>query len=271
MRIGFLQFYPEFGEIDKNFERIRKFIENTSPLPEILVLPELALTGYTFIDKEEANDYSMEKDSDIVKSFIKICKRFNIAISTGFLERKEEKLYNSAFFITKDGIKNIYRKVNLFKDEKEIFERDDRLDVFEYNGVKFGQLICFDWLFPEMTRFLALHNAEIILHSANLVLPFCQDAMITRAIENRVFIVTANRIGVEERKFKKYKKENRFTGRSQIVSPKGEILIRVGENVEGIFSVEINPEDARNKWITEKNNIFEELKYDKKIIDDNLR
>lgn len=260
MKVGFLQFEPLFGEIEKNLQKIKEFIEETSPLPEILVLPELALTGYTFKDKKEAYSLSLKKDDKIVKRLINLCKDRKISISIGFLEREKNKIYNSSFFITDEGIKNIYRKINLFKDEKDIFEKGKDLSVFDLKGVKIGQMICFDWIFPEVARYLSINGAQIILHNTNLVLPYCQDAVITRAIENRVFIITANRIGVEKRG----EKTNRFTGKSEIVSCKGELLIRVGENIQGIFSVDINPDEAKNKNITEKNNIFKELSYVKK-------
>jgi len=71
-------------------------------------------------------------------------------------------------------------------------------------------MICFDWFFPESARTLALKGAQLILHPSNLVMPYCQDAMITRSIENRVFSITSNRIGREG--------GYNFTGKSQIVS-----------------------------------------------------
>jgi predicted amidohydrolase len=73
--------------------------------------------------------------------------------------------------------------------------------VFRHEGAAraLGVMICFDWYFPEAARSLALRGAQIILHPANLVLPFCQDAMITRCLENRVFAVTANSGGAEMR------------------------------------------------------------------------
>src|SRR5207253_5521489 len=60
-------------------------------------------------------------------------------------------------------------------------------------------MVCFDWFFPESVRTLALAGAEIIAHPSNLVLPYCPDAMVIRCLENRVFAVTANRIGAEKR------------------------------------------------------------------------
>ena len=113
-------------------------------------------------------------------------------------------------------------------------------------------MICFDWIFPEIARTLALKGADILCHSTNLVLPFCQDAMVTRCIENRVFALTANRVGTERRAGQ----ELTFTGRSQVVTPRGEILTRADVVGEGVFIIEIDPLLARNKAITDVNDVL---------------
>jgi len=112
--------------------------------------------------------------------------------------------------------------------------------------VKIGVMICFDWCFPEAARILALKDAEIICHPANLVLPYAPKAMFARSIENRVFTITANRIGVEERGGERLS----FIGLSQVTSPKMEVLIQAGESVEDAGVVEVDLLLARNKWIT---------------------
>ena len=72
--------------------------------------------------------------------------------------------------------------------------------------------------------------------------------MRTRAIENRVFILTANRTGIE--------RGIKFTGKSQIVSPTGDLILRFGCRERGIKIVEIEPSDALDKNITDYNHIF---------------
>ena len=147
----------------------------------------------------------------------------------------------------------MYRKVQLFHNEKTIFEPGDRPPaVVEVGGVRLGMMICFDWIFPEVARTLALKGADILCHSTNLVLPFCQDAMVTRCIENRVFAATSNRVGTESRAGS----ELTFTGRSQVVAPRGEILTRAEVEGEGVFVVEIDPMLARDKAITSTNDVL---------------
>jgi len=256
MRIAFFQYSPFFGEPEENLNLIRANVPKTDSI-DILVLPELALTGYTFKNYEEAYSLSEEVGGKSTGELVDLAGEYNLMMAVGFLEREGKNLYNSAVLVDGNGIVGVYRKIHLFREEKNIFETGDKgFPVFSVLGVNVGLLVCFDWIFPEAMRTLALKGAEIILHSANLVLPYCQHAAITRAIENRVFIVLANRTGVENR----FGIRNKFTGGSEIINPKGKVLLRVGKNDKGIFSIDIDPEEARNKFVTELNNIFEDRK-----------
>lgn len=113
-------------------------------------------------------------------------------------------------------------------------------------------MICFDWFFPEMTRTLALKGADLICHPSNLVLNYCQSAMITRCLENAVFAVTANRYGMDQRPHG----ELTFTGQSQIVAPKGEIFYRSGPEQDDLYIAEVDIDRARDKRITERNDLL---------------
>jgi predicted amidohydrolase len=127
-------------------------------------------------------------------------------------------------------------------------------EIVEFRGCRLGMMICFDWIFPETARTLALKGAHIICHPANLVMPFCQSAMITRCLENRVFAMTANRIGEEARGGI----VNRFTGQSQIISPSGNILYRALNNKDEVGFADINYRESEDKALNEKNNLWED-------------
>ena len=129
-----------------------------------------------------------------------------------------------------DGSRDIYRKVHLFMDEKSIFTPGDLgFPVFEACGTTIGMMICFDWIFPEAARSLSLAGAEIICHPSNLLLPWCQAAMVTRCQENMVYAMTSNRVGSENRTGT----ELTFSGRSQVVSPLGERLAGLDKDETG--------------------------------------
>ena len=77
-----------------------------------------------------------------------------------------------------------YKKIHLFNRENLWFTPGDEAPkVYEIDGVKIGVMICFDWIFPETCRSLALQGMQVLAHPSNLVLPHCQSAMITRCIE----------------------------------------------------------------------------------------
>jgi predicted amidohydrolase len=78
--------------------------------------------------------------------------------------------------------------------------------------------------------------------------------MLTRSLENRVYTITCNRVGSENRAERKLS----FTGKSQITDPEGKVLLRASQDREEIRLAEINPLLARDKKMTENNFIFED-------------
>mgnify|MGYP001614181173 FL=1 len=124
--------------------------------------------------------------------------------------------------------------------------------VFDLHFGKVGIMVCFDWIYPESARTLALKGAQIIAHPSNLVLPYCPDAMITRCLENKIYAATANRIGTEHRGGL----ELHYIGTSEIVSPSGEVLIRMMTDETGIRVVEVDLKAAHNKKINRYNDLM---------------
>jgi predicted amidohydrolase len=174
----------------------------------------------------------------------------------GLAERAPDgRIFNSAVAVDRDGFKGLYRKIHLFNREKEWFAPGDSgFVVLPLAGARVGLMICFDWIFPESARTLALLGAQVIAHPANLVLPFCQAAMVTRAVENRVFTITANRIGTEERGGATLT----FTGGSRVVAPDGTVLADAPADSAHAAVAEIDPVRADDKRATPKNDLFED-------------
>ena len=252
MKAAFIQLNPVFGEIEGNIEKAVTLIERTDA--EIIVLPELFNTGYLITSQQEAFDLSEPlPGGKTTETLSAIARKKNAHIVAGLIERQDENLFNSAVIISPSGYLGKYRKIHLFNEEKLWFLPGDLgFNVFDIGICKIGVIVCFDWFFPESMRTLALKGADVICHSANLVLPFCQDAMITRCLENRVFAVTANRSGEEERNGKKFC----YTGRSQITGPDAKILCRADAVTEEIGIAEIDVTLSRDKNLNYYNHIF---------------
>ena len=114
-------------------------------------------------------------------------------------------------------------------------------------------MICFDWFFPEVIRTLALKGAQIICHPSNLILPYCQSTLLGAAVQNRVFIITANRVGNE--------RGVAFTGMSQILDPDMRILARSEKDAD-VKVVEIDPKAADSKRINKYNDLWLDRRVD---------
>jgi len=258
MKIGYLQFNPSFGKKEENLERTLHLVNEIET--DLLVFPELFNTGYLFTSQEEVKELSEEiPQGPTFSRLLEVAHRKKMHIVAGILERAKDKFYNSGILLQPEGKFFLYRKAHLFFEEKLWFSPGDTpFQVQDIGQAKIGLLICFDWIFPEAMRVLALKGAQIICHMANLVLPYGQAAMITRAIENRVFVITANRIGTEKREGKEWK----FTGNSQIVDPSGNILVKSKEDKEEIRIVEVDPSLASQKWITPQNELFRDRRID---------
>lgn len=255
MKVGFYQFNPVFGNKPLNVEKVLGHARETKI--DLLVLPELFATGYQFVSKEEAMELSESaRKGYTTEALISLSRERNMHIAAGIAERDGDKVFNSAILTGPDGLIGIYRKTHLFFEEKLWFEPGDSgFQVFRTSIGRIGMMICFDWVFPESMRTLTLMGAEIVAHPANLVLPWCPSAMPVRCLENRVFAVTANRIGRETRKDDQTLS---FIGTSQITAPDGSIMARAPETDEVLMTVEIDLTAARDKRLNAFNHLLED-------------
>lgn len=245
IKVALLQFAPRFGEKHYNLQRAAELAR--SQPAEIYVLPELCTTGYQFHDRREAFSLAEPSAGESVEYFHALARELSAWFAFGFAERQGKRVFNSAALVGPKGLEGVYRKVHLFSREKTIFHPGDRpWRVYPVSPARVGLMICFDWFFPEAARTLALDGAQLIAHPANLVLPYCQQAMITRALENHVFCATANRVGREERWSDQ---PLVFTGQSRLVGPQGEVLIQAGAQEEAALVAAIDPARADDKVV----------------------
>ena len=256
-RICLVQFKPERKKVRANVKKLTHLLAGITA--DLIVLPELSNSGYLYDSTDALLPYSDPQDGsgEFLSSLRGLADQSGGVIVAGYAERDGSHLYNSAAAISSDGVIANYRKTHLFSKEKSLFEPGNSgFLVFDWRQVKIGMMICFDWIFPESARTLALSGAQIIAHPANLILPYCQDAMITRSIENKVFTITANRIDTERLQ----NKTLYFTGQSQMTAPDGEILYRGPKHKATIHILEINPDDALDKEISKENDLFKDRK-----------
>lgn len=252
MKVGYMQFAPVLGDVQATMDTIERLSAQCVGA-DLLVLPELCNSGYNFRSRQQAWETSEAIEGSRFLEFLRaLCQRLDCHLVTGFSERDGEALYNSAVLLNPWGYVGRYRKLHLFLNEKDFFRPgDEGLPVFDIGLCRVGMLVCFDWIFPEAWRVLALKGADVICHPSNLVLPgLAQRAVPVRAVTNRVYVVTANRIGREG--------DLTFTGASTLASPRGDVLAQASPEAEEVALVEIDVALARDKQITHCNHVFED-------------
>jgi predicted amidohydrolase len=252
IRAAAVQTSPRFGEVEHNVSAGLNVIPADC---DLVVLPELFNTGYQFRSRQEAWDLAEEfPDGPTCQRLLQTASQKNTTIVAGLAERDGQQLFNSCLLARPDGHWDRYRKVHLFWDEKTVFDPGDLgFQVHTVCGVHVGLMICFDWIYPEAARTLALAGATILCHPSNLVLPHCPQSMITRCVENKVFGITANRVGSEHRT----QTPLAFIGLSRIIDPGGKVLATCGEESEEVVVAELDT-SLTDKQVTPRNNLWED-------------
>ncbi len=256
-RIGYAQFNPTLMDKETNLRRIEGLL--ASAKADLIVLPELATTGYSLPNKQAALEVAETIPGPTTDRLMDAAQGFGGHLVVGLAERFGDRLYNSAVLLSGDGVVGMARKAHLFWNEKGMFDPGDTgYETFDADGLRVGMMICFDWAFPEAAGTLARRGAHVIAHPSNLVLPYAMQAMPVRCLENRVFAVTCNRFGEEPGP----EGPLRFRGQSMIIAPDGEVLASGPKDADELKIVEIDIGAAEDKWITSRNHVFEDRRPD---------
>jgi N-carbamoylputrescine amidase len=211
VRIAVAQYEPHVGELEENRSQAVRWAEAAADQgANLIVLPELASSGYVFQDEDEARRSAEDPDDGpTVRALREVCAAHDCYIVAGISERDGDCRHNSAVLVGPAGRLATYRKLHLYYDEQSWFEPGDELPIVDLPFGRVGIIICFDLWFPEPARALALAGAEIIAVPTNWVASFkrtvwdergyCQGdyvAMATAA-QNGVVMACADRVGVE--------------------------------------------------------------------------
>lgn len=244
MRVAVAQTEPKLAEPERNLETcLERLEEAVSAGARLLVLPECAIPGYMFGSAEEALSVAEEIPGPSTEALERECRRLDAYVVCGLLERDGDVLHNAAVLVGPEGLIGRYRKTHLpFLGVDRFVVPGDELPVYETPLGRIGVEICYDLRFPEVTRTLALRGADLVAHPTNFPMAArMQTELITvaRAAENRIYLLTANRVGKE--------RKGEFCGWSQIVDPYGQRLAEAGETEEALLVADVDVEKARDK------------------------
>ena len=169
-RVAAVQLAPVVGDLDGNTATVTAALRNALEQgADVVVVPELATSGYVFASVEEARSVAIRPDDARFGAWARLLAgRPGSVLVVGFAEAADDALYNSAAVVTGEGVQAVYRKVHLWDREKQVFRPGDaRPPVVETAHGRIGVMICFDLEFPEWTRIVALAGADLLAAPTN--------------------------------------------------------------------------------------------------------
>jgi omega-amidase len=227
MRVSLAQFSVALGKPEANLETVKKMVAQAAlRCSDIVVLPELWSTGY---DLENAADHATQLDQGIFRQVAHLAQQYEVHILGSCLSLIGHERYgNTAVLFDPGGDAiGVYSKIHLFRlmDEDRYLVAGNRLTLVDSAWGKVGLAICYDLRFPELFRAYALAGARIVFLPSEWPHPRLAHWRIllrARAIENQMYLVACNRVGVS--------KETHFHGHSAIIDPWGDVVIEGGED-----------------------------------------
>ena len=249
IKIAAVQIDIQLGKVEANLARILAYSgEAAGNGADLVVFPECALTGYGFDSREEALPAAQSVPGPATDAVSALCSGLGIHAIFGMLEMHDARLYNTAVLIGPDGLVFKYHKNHIpFQGVDRFVNKGDvPFQLCKAGDLRIGLQICYDIFFPESARVHSLLGADLVTLPTNFatmgVVERARFILNTRAIENKVYVLSCNRVGIE--------RGYPFCGRSKIVDPMGVTLAEASTDKEEIIYAEIDPANARNKRIT---------------------
>lgn len=239
LTLALIQMNSAVKDRDGNVARALEFVdEAVARGGELIVLPEFFNTeyfaqywDYSYVDyAEPADGYT------ITRMQAKAAEHRVHLVATIYEAEAPGLYYDTMFLIGPDGaIVGKYRKTQpagVRSVEKLFYRAGNSFPVWDVKGITVGAVICYDHVFPETVRSVAVNGADLVVGPfATNGIPCWDELMITRAFENGVYMAPCNKVGVED--------TWTFSGASMVVDPRGRVLHRASETEEEIFTVEI--------------------------------
>lgn len=255
-QVAVVQLSPQILDVDANVElTVRAVGAARERGADIVVLPELCLSGYMFDTMDEVDSCAVTTEHPVFARWAQALAGSAGLVVGGFAERSGSAVYISAAMVTAAGVQAVYRKTHLWNREKRFFaEGTDAPPIVDTDFGRVGVLICYDLEFPEMARSLAMRGADLIAVPTNWALdarPYGDEppqVMLARAAArtNHVYVACADRAGRE--------RDQEFTGGSAVVDTAGWVLERPDNAGFALASLTLTT--ARDRQISGVNHVF---------------
>ncbi len=229
-------------DLERNLQRAIEMAEVAAEKEaSIICFPELFQTPWFPRREEKALlSLALDRSAESLRRFQTLSETAKAVVIVPFFESAGGRCYNSAAVFDAGRPLGVYRKVHvpnlpLYREQFYFSPGDGGFPVFETSQGKIGVQICWDNLFPEGARILALKGAEIIFAPTAASLnthSLWERAITANAFANNLFIFRVNRVGQEE--------GISFYGRSFCADPWGEMASELAGGREAIVLADIN-------------------------------
>ncbi len=221
MKVGLIQYDPEWENKKMNSDKISWLLSHNYEKHELLVFPEMTLTGFTM----KAAEYGEELNGESFSFFSELARKYTAHILAGIIEKSEKKYYNSLVHINPEGkLLKTYRKIHpfSFSTEDKNYAKGEETVITKINDLSTGLSICYDLRFPELYRQYAKKKVDMLVVIANWPdtrIEHWRTLLRARAIENQCYVLGVNRVGNDP--------ELKYNGYSAVVDPMGNEIISV--------------------------------------------
>ncbi|WP_338090792.1 nitrilase-related carbon-nitrogen hydrolase [Planosporangium thailandense] len=265
VRVACCQVRLAVGDVDGNRARVRRAVAEAAEAgARIIVLPELANSGYVFRDAAEARSLAEPADGPTVAGWVDLALRHDAVLVGGFCELDpDRRVRNSAVLVDASGVRALYRKAHLWDREKLVFDPGDAAPaVVDTAYGRLAVMICYDLEFPEWTRMAALAGTQLLCAPVNwpqLPRPAGErPSEIVRvqaaAAINRMFVAVADRTAGE--------RGVDWVGGTVVVDPDGWPLRDLVLGREATVVADLDLAAARDKRISEHNDVHADRRPD---------
>ena len=264
IHLAVVQMHPRLGDLEANLKVVlERAQEAASHGANLILFPELALTGYNQeLLGEKLVELAVSASDSPIQQLAHASRDLKAYLVAGFIERRQIPgvVYNSiALCDPRSETVRTYAKSHLFSAENLHFRAGPGLEIWQTEFGKIGPMICMDIGYPEAGRLLGLQGAELLIAPSawiDLDADIWPVHLQARALDNLAFTVGVNRIGSEG--------HLNFIGQSMLVSPRGQILARLGAQ-EDILYAQIDLDEvpeARRKalhWTLRRPDLYKPL------------
>lgn len=243
LRVTIVQSMLHWEQTEANRSMFGEKLAALKGATDLIVLPEMFTTGFSMRSTELAEDMN----GPTVAWMRERAKAADAALYGSVIITEEGKCFNRGLFVKPDGEVTVYDKRHLFRfaNETDHYSAGKQRVVVEWRGWRILLQVCFDLRFPVFARNRGDYDA--ILYVANWPevrrFPWSQ-LLIARSIENQVYVVGVNRVGMDAL-------GNHYSGDSVVLDPRGAVLAAIEPSQEGVSTVALDGaalEDFRNKF-----------------------